>query len=297
MTTLEVSPRDYHSRLTLDRSNIFSPDSWLSKSRLWELKESSLYKWRHCPKEFTPTAAMTWGSMIDCYITTPDEVAETIIYNPFPDFRTKAAQELRDNALAQGKIVASAAEREQVEKAVELVRNHPVAGPIVRDCAKQVVLLNKIKGIQFKGLVDLVPRDSDCLYDFKTTSKLTVRGISYAINDFGYHVQAALYLKLWNLCNPDNPRSRFRFIWQESSAPYEIVVSEIPTGDIEAGEEWAAFQIGRLIKATNENNWPNIVGDKIAMIGRPAHGIYQDEEEFEGVTSAPSLAANAKGAA
>ena len=45
MTTLpEVSPRDYHSTLTLDRGNLFSPDSWLSKSALWELNERSLYQ-------------------------------------------------------------------------------------------------------------------------------------------------------------------------------------------------------------------------------------------------------------
>jgi PDDEXK-like domain of unknown function (DUF3799) len=292
MSILEVSPRDYHTRLQLDRSNIFSPDSWLSKSRLWELRNCSLYKWRYYSKEFTPSDAMRWGSMIDCYITTPDEVVQTIIYNPFPDFRTKAAQELRDTAIANGQIVASAAEREQVELAVSILRNHRIAGPIIANAYKQVVLLNQIKGINVKSLVDLVPTDSDCLYDLKTTAKLSIKGIANSINDFGYHVQAAIYLKLWNLGNPDDPRSRFRYIWQDSSAPYEVVVTEIPTADIEAGGEWAAHQIGRLIKATKDNHWPNIVGDKVAMIGRPAYAMYQDEEDIEGVTSAPELSGN-----
>jgi hypothetical protein len=289
MSILEVSPRDYHKRLTLDRSNIFSPDSWLSKSRLWELKSSSLQKWRYHQKDFTPTASMQWGTMIDAYITTPDEVSEIIVYNPYPDFRTKAAQELRDSSIAQGKIIISRDEQARVEEAVSILHADPVAGPVIRDSAKQVVLLNKVKGVNFKGLVDLVPIKSKCLYDLKTTGKLTVKGIESAITDFGYHVQAALYLKLWNACNPDDQRDRFRFIWQSSEAPYEVAVTELPTADIEAGEEWAAFQIDRLKKATESNIWPNMFGGKVAMLGRPAYAMHQDEAEMDGITTAPAV--------
>jgi hypothetical protein len=289
MTALEVSPRDYHSRLTLDRSNILSPDSWLSKSRLFELRGSSLYKWRYFPKEFKPTAAMTWGSLIDCYITTPDEVDATVVYNPFPDFRTKAAQELRDNALADGKIVVSAKEREQVEIAVDKVMKHPIAGEVVRNSRKQVVLLNKIKTVQFKSLVDLVPTNEPCLYDFKTTAGLSQRGIAKAIDDFGYHIQAAIYLKMWNLCNPDDQRHRFRFIWQSSEPPYEIAITELPAFDIDAGEQWAADQIDRLLLATKRNWWPALFDGKVAMIGRPGYCAYQDEEEMNGPVMAPEM--------
>jgi hypothetical protein len=289
MTAIEVSPRDYHAKLCLDRGNIFSPDSWLSKSRLYELRNCSLYRWRFYPNEFAPSAAMAWGSLIDCLLTTPEEAAETLVFNPYPDFRTKAAQELRDSAIAAGKIVISAEQRAQAELAVSTIKAHPIAGKVIRHSRTQLVLLNKIRGIQFKGLVDLAPDNEPCLYDFKTTRDLTVRGISKAIDDFGYHVQAAIYLKLWNLCHPDDKRSRFRFIWQSSEPPYEIAVTEIPAFDIAAGDEWAANQIDRLIRATERNEWPNIIEDKIAMIGRPGYCAYQDEAELDGITSAPGF--------
>jgi hypothetical protein len=288
MSILEVSPRDYHRRLTLDRSDIFSPDSWLSKSRLWELKSSSLYRWRYHAKDFAPSAAMQWGTLIDAYITTPDEVDDIIVFNPYPDFRTKAAQELRDSATAQGKIVISGEEQLRALQAVAGVYADPVAGPVIRHSAKQVVLLNKIRGVNFKGLVDLVPTQSKCLYDFKTIGKLSVRGIESAITDYGYHVQAAVYLKLWNACNPDDQRDRFRFIWQSSEPPYEVAVTELPTADIEAGEEWAAYQIDRLKKATEQNEWPGIFGGKVAIVGRPAYAMHQDEAEMDGITTAPT---------
>jgi len=289
MTALEVSPREYHSRLTLDRANILSPDSWLSKSRLCELRGSSLYKWRYYPREMKPSAAMAWGSLIDCFITTPEEVDSTVVYNPFPDFRTKAAQELRDNALADGKIVVSAKEKEQVEIAVEKVLKHPIAGEVVRNSRKQVFLLNKIKTVQFKSLVDLAPVNEPCLYDFKTTANLSQKGIAKSIDDFQYHVQAALYLKMWNLCHPDDQRQRFRFIWQSSEAPYEIAITELPAFDIEAGEQWAADQIDRLLLATKRNWWPGLFDGKVAMIGRPGYCAYQDEEEMTGPVMAPEI--------
>ena len=297
MTALEVSPRDYHAKLTLDRSNVFNPDSWLSKSRLWELRSCSLWKWRFAPRDFAPTSAMTWGSLIDCHLTTPELVAETVIYNPYPDFRTKAAQELRDTATAQGKIIVSAEMAASVKTAVDRVKADPIAGKVFDASRKQLVLLNQIRGINFKALVDLAPEDEPCLYDFKTTSDFSPRGIAKSIDSFGYHVQAALYLKLWNLCHPDDQRNRFRFIWQDSSAPYEVAVTELPAFDISAGDEWAANQIDRIITATKSGYWPGITSGKVAMIGRPGYAAYQDEEELDGITDAPEMvAASRKGA-
>jgi hypothetical protein len=216
-------------------------------------------------------------------------VDSMVVYNPFADCRSKAAQELRDATIAAGKIFISADQRKEVELAIERVKSHPIAGPVVESCKKQVVLLNQLSGINFKGLVDLVPVKSPCLYDFKTISSISAHSIAKATADFGYHIQAAIYLKLWNLCHPDDQRSRFRFIWQESSAPYEVAVTELPSFDIAAGEEWAAHQIERIAQATLLNDWPGMFADKVVMIGRPGYAAYQDEETLDGQVEAPSI--------
>ena len=288
MSILEVSPIDYHANLGLDRSNIFSPDSFLSKSRLWELNSCSLYRWRFAPKEFNATAAMSWGSMVDCFLLTPEEVDRTIVFSPYADYRTNAAKEFKREVEASGRVIMKADEVETVKTAVDKIKSDRIAGPIIEASKSQAVLLNEIMGVQFKGLVDIAPDSGDCLYDLKTTSDFSIRGFSKSIAVFGYHVQAALYLKLWNLCNPDDKRDRFRIIWQDSSSPYEVAVTELPTADIEAGGTWAAHQLDRLIEATNRNKWPNILDDKIAVIGRPSWAGYQDEEDLDGITVAPS---------
>ena len=92
MNLYEVAPAEYHRKLTCKRENISRPDSWLSKSELWELKSGSLYKWRFHSKPQAVTAAMQWGTLIDCLTTTP-ELAETeLAISEFDDFRTKAAR-------------------------------------------------------------------------------------------------------------------------------------------------------------------------------------------------------------
>ena len=287
-TALEVSPRDYHKKLTLNRENIFDPDSWLSTSTLKELRNSSLYRWRFAPKVFTGSAAADWGSVIDCLVTTPDEIGDIVAEHDYDSFRTKEAKAFRDDAIAQGKIVMTQAEMEKAKRAASIIRTDPIAGPIIKKSKKQVVLLSQVKGVNFKGLVDLVPENEPCLYDLKTISDFSVGGISKAIQSFGYHIQAALYLKLWNTLHPDDQRKKFRFIWQSSSSPYEVAITELPAFDIEAGSEWAAFQINRLTEAQNKNKWPNIVGDKIAIIGRPGYAEFKDIEEMDELPTAPT---------
>lgn len=294
MNALEVSPLDYHAKLTLDRSNIFAQDSYLSKSRLWELASCSLYRWRFAPKEFSATSAMSWGSLVDCFLLTPEEVEKTVVFSPYADYRTKAAQEFKKEIETSGRVLMKADEASAINHAVTTLKRDKLAGPIIEGSKKQVVLLNQFQGVKFKGLVDIVPNEGGYLCDLKTTSDFSVSGFSKSIAKFGYHVQAAIYLKLWNACNPDDPRDRFRIIWQDSSAPYEVAVTELPTSDIEAGSEWAAFHLSRLIEATKANKWPNILGDKIGMIGRPSWAAFEDEAEFDGIVTAP---ANAKGAA
>lgn len=350
---LEVSPRDYHKKLTLNREDIFDPESWLSTSTLKELRNCSLYRWRFAPKTFNGSAASDWGNVIDCLITTPDEINDVVhvgdvddsppmkpshidseswkeiiddhldesrepsfVVLPFDSFKTKDARAARDEAISNGltpitsgmaskihyelprirkarevaesgKIIFTEDQMVEARRAANVLVTDRIAGPIIKDAKKQVILLSKVKGINFKGLVDLVPSDEPCLYDLKTISDLSIGGISKAIQNFSYHVQAAIYLKLWNSLNPDDQRKRFRFIWQSSSPPYEVAVTELPAFDIEAGSEWAAFQINRLIEAQEKSRWPNIVGDKIAIIGRPGYAEFKDIEEMDELPTAP----------
>lgn len=292
-TPLEISPADYHSRLQVNRADIFDSDSYLSKSVLWELKKSSLWRWRNAPSTFKGSAAADWGSVVDCLTTTPDEIDDLVALSPYDSFRTNESKEWRAEQVAAGKIVMSGKQMREAETAAERLRDHHIAAGLVQNSRKQVVLLNKVKladypEVNLKALVDLAPMTGPYLVDIKTTNTLTPRALSNKIADMGYGAQAGLYLKLWNLCHPDDQRDRFAFIWQCSEPPYEVCVSELPAADINAGEEWIAHQIERLASATVSNEWTDPLEDKIAVIGRPEWAGFQDEEEYDGVIAAPA---------
>lgn len=294
---LEVSPRDYHTKLTLNRDDIFASDSWMSKSKLWELKDSSPFRWRYYPREFTGSKFADWGTLIDCLVTTPDEWDQITVTCPYPHFKTKAAREFRDEMTAAGKIILDSTgkrnlgmpEDNDAFEAAEILHEDFVAGPVIRASKKQVILTQNIQGVNFKALLDLAPDNEPVLYDLKTTGQLTFPAMSKTIATLGYHVQAYLYLKLWNETFPDDQRKNFRLIWQESSPPYEVVVTEIPAADIEAGGEWAANALEQLIEASKADRWPNMANDRVVMLGRPGWAQFQDDEDIEGPVSAPSF--------
>lgn len=82
-------------------------------------------------------------------------------------------------------------------------------------------------GLMLKGKADWLPSKPDDdgvlrIYDYKTTSK-PATDFPRSCWMFGYHVQAAFYMRLWRLCFPDLRRQRlgFSFIVQEKQAPYD----------------------------------------------------------------------------
>ena len=236
MNLFEIAPRDYHQKLKVNRANIFSPTSWLSKSVLWELNESSLYKWRFCPREVKPTPAMVWGSLVDTLATTPDLEGSEIAVSPYPDFRTKEAREWKESQLAIGMTIVDAETLAEGRKAARMLTHTCKAvAEIFAKSKTQVIVGGKINGIQVKGLVDLAPEGEDFLADLKTTSNFTIEGFGRDLATRGYHTQAGIYIALWNSMFPDDQRTRFKLIWQDSSAPYEACVTEISDADIEAG--------------------------------------------------------------
>jgi len=189
----EIKPSDYHSKLGCKRENIFADESYLSKSVLWELNESSLYKWRYHPKKIEPTEAMIWGSLIDCLTTTPELESEMIAVSPYKDFKKAEARQWRDEQLKAHKIVVTQETREKANYAVEMLLSKCKASAEIFEKSKgQVVVTGKSLGCNLKGLVDLVLPSCSVLHDLKTTASFSESGFSKTIADRGYQCQGGL---------------------------------------------------------------------------------------------------------
>tara|TARA_R110000765_G_scaffold414795_1_gene515508 strand:- start:3169 stop:4044 length:876 start_codon:yes stop_codon:yes gene_type:complete len=291
MNTLEVLPSQYHSALGLDRGDIFNPDSYLSKSTIWELYQSSLFKWRNYPRQFKPTPAMSWGSLVDCLVTSPDDFENQFVMSPFDSFRTKEAKQWKEDCTQDIVTVDMVAKAKGA--AAILTGGHKVAAEIIERSQTQVVLLNKIqhpaseKTVNMKALLDFAPEGVDYLADLKTCHDFTANGFEKAIGNYGYHVQAAHYLSMWNMQHPDDQRDRFLIIWQDSAAPYEVAVTEIPGADIADGADLFNHLLGRIVRAADKDDWP-MQYTKPILLGRAAYAAINEGIEMDGYSTVNS---------
>lgn len=281
MNIFEISPKEYHSRLTCNRANIHAADSFLSKSVLWELDAHSLWKWRYHPRKMEPTAAMQWGSLVDCLATTPELLAESVSISPYDSYRTKEARDWRDAQLAARMIIATKEEIELATAAAKmLTETCEASADIFAKSKSQVIIAGRVLNVKVKGLVDLAPEGEDFLADLKTVSDFSTDGFAKVVSNFGYHVQAALYLNLWNAMFPNDQRTRFKFVWQESEAPFETCVTELSAPDIEAGWLYTSILVQRLIDATSADKWPMALEGQNIITTRPTWASIQEESKL-----------------
>jgi len=299
MSVLEVLPSEYHSKLTLNRSNIFASDSYLSKSALWEFFKGSPYKWQNHPKQFKSTDAMKWGSLVDCLTTAPEDFDSQFIIRPdtYTDTKDKVKpwngnsnsckafiKDADDRGLD---VITEYTLREARKAAHNLLTRHKESAAMFAKSDKQVILHGSFDEVNIKGLADLVPRGEKYLSDLKTTGKFTMQGFERTTRDLGYHVQAGLYLMLWNAQHPDDQRDRFRIIWQDSSAPYEVAVTEIPALDIAAGQDLVNYLINQIIACAKVDLWP--MKFEQCVMQPPAINEWAEElREIDGYILAPT---------
>jgi len=282
MNLLEVTPKEYHSRLTCNRANIHAADSFLSKSVLWELDSRSLWKWRYHPRKMEPTAAMQWGSLVDCLATTSELLSESIAISPYDSYRTKEAREWRDAQLAAKLILTTKEDVELAKQAANmLTETCKASADIFAKSKSQVIIAGRVLDVKVKGLVDLAPEGEDFLADLKTINDFSAEGFAKAVSNFGYHVQAGMYLNLWNAMFPNDQRTRFKFVWQESEAPFETCVTELSPPDIEAGWLYASTLIQRLIDATAADKWPMAFEGQKLVTTRTTWASIQEEAKLQ----------------
>lgn len=221
--------RAYYLRSASPR-NLEAP---VSKSLLWDFNDSP-YKWRHSSGRES-TRAMDLGTLIHSAILEPniplDQVAAV---SPFPDFRTKVAQEWKADQREMGKMIATD-EDIRAASGCEQVFSEDYAQRFAGGYKTEVAVFGMIGATQIKGMIDLVPDGLDLLVDLKTTARIgSLFDITRTIISRGYHWQAALYLDLWNAATGEK-RTRFVICFIEVTEPHESAWVEVSPELIEAG--------------------------------------------------------------
>jgi hypothetical protein len=191
------------------------------------------------------------------------------------DWRTKAAQDARKEARANGLVPLLVSEFSEIADMARAIEHHPVAGPLFRPdrgtAEQSLFWQDPDYGIWRRARLDWIlnPRNIGgrfVIADYKTTTDASPAAIRKTVANLNYHMQAAWYIDAVEQFYDLGPA--FLFVFQEKTAPYLITIAELDDDAIRAGRarNRDACEIWR--DCTQAGVWPGYTDD-IELITLP----------------------------
>jgi PDDEXK-like uncharacterized protein DUF3799 len=200
------------------------------------------------------------------------------------NYKTKKAQDARDEAYADGKVPLLPKERDQVEDMALALHHHPVASKLFqpgRGLAEQtLVWRDRRTGIMRRAMLDWLPDEESAksrmiVPDYKTCASAEPSKIEKAIYDHGYHMQGDWYLDgIYELGLAKH--AAFLLVFQEKEPPYVVTVVQIHPETLLAGHTLNTYAIEVYRRCTEAGRWPGYT-DEVYLGRLPAWAEIQHE--------------------
>jgi hypothetical protein len=235
-----------------------------------------------CPAKFDferryppqPTDAMELGTAAHRMVL---GVGADIVPVPAGDWRTKAAQQVRLEARAAGKVALLDRDHAQVLGMAKALREHPVAAALfdpARGGRPEQALFwtDGQAGIWRRALLDWLPAADDAtgrmiLADYKTCVSADPEAIQKAMYAYGYHQQAPWYMD-GAVALGLAEQVAFLFVFQERTPPYLINVVEPDAMALRIGRDRNRQAIDTYRRCTETGVWPGY-SDQIELATLP----------------------------
>lgn len=190
------------------------------------------------------------------------------------DWRTKAAQEARDEAYATGAVPLLSVDYDRVTGMAAALTRHDIAMALLNPDHGQpeqaIFWQDEQTGIWRRALIDWLPdlgTGRPIVVDYKTTISAEKDSIRKSVARYGYHQQGPWYLDACaSIGYP--PDTAFVFIFQEKTAPYLITVVELDDEALTIGGilNFQALSVYR--QCVDTDVWPSYSSD-IELIQLP----------------------------
>lgn len=179
------------------------------------------------------------------------------------NYKTKAAQEQRDEAHLRGDVPLLPHEHEQVQAMAAAIREHPVVGPLFNPehGTPELSLFwrDAPTGIMCRARVDWLPHQTPgrtIVVDYKTCRTADLDGLSRAVNDHGYHFQASWYLAGAQALSLADTDAAFIFVAQEKEPPYIVTPFELDSTALRIAEFKTRQALQIFSHCTETDRWP-----------------------------------------
>lgn len=221
------------------------------------------------------TRAMDMGSVVhDLILGGGSEVAVL----DFDSYRTKAAQEARDAATADGLIPMLQKDHEKaMQIAGKISAQLPSDFHTVEHTTEEPVIWTADNGVECQSRFDWVSFETGLMYDLKLTTDASPDGFTRKIISMGYDIQMAFYTMAIEKTAPHLAgRTKWKFIVAETDEPNAVSILQPDSSFMELGRMKVERALSQWAVCLETGLWPGY-GEK--MIEAPGWALYREGME------------------
>lgn len=232
------------------------------------------YQWsRTHPSE--PTDATDFGKVVHALTLGTFDQDVTVI--DYPDYRSKEARTLRDDARAGRRTPILAKKLPDAQAVADAVHADPVAAALFSGpgrAEQAVTWTDDASGVTCKGIFDWLP---DCptmdgvqiVVDLKTTRSAHPQVFARDAGTYGYHIQAAAYTQAVRALGLADEAVTV-FVTVETEPPHLVSCVTLHPDDVQFGADQWAIALDTYKTCVETGHWPGYADD-ITEITLPAY--------------------------
>lgn len=230
----------------------------MSASWLKRLDATSPKHFRHDRREPPrPTEAMEFGTMVHCLVQEWIDFSAKYAVAPECDRRTtkgKATWAAFQQTLG-GRLPVKHQDAELARAMAREIEAHPAAKRLIAQSERELSIVweHPGTGLRCKARIDdwLAP----VVADLKTTVNAKPEAFERAIWNYGYHIQAAIYIDGMNAA-AGRDDCEFVFIAVEKEPPYDVIVKPAGETVIRVGRAVYTRCLHTIKECQDTGNWP-----------------------------------------
>ena len=190
------------------------------------------------------------------------------------DRRSNARKEQEAEAIAAGRAILKHGELDQI-RAMKREIEASIAGPMLVGSQRELTMawIDRETGVWCRVLYDAIhlPRPAPVwmVPDYKTAESGAPDDFARAINNFGYHISAAMYLEGCEHAHGDRPDV---WLWcvQEKAEPFDVAVYQCDSETLEYGRLLFRRGLRKFADCLASGRWPGR-GEQIRVAGLPEY--------------------------
>ena len=198
-------------------------------------------------------------------------------------WRTKAAQDARKAAYAEGKVPMLAKDHARAVNTAVAVRSHPIAGPLFVAGEPEVSMFwtDETTGVRCRGRIDWLKdfADGRTAIDLKTAADADPATWGRITAKYAYDLQAAWYLDGYQAVT-GVVRLDYLHVVVESNPPHAVSVVRLDDEALHIGALKAARARLVFAECSRTGQWPGYP-EIVHPVGLPQWAIYEAEDEYD----------------